>query len=159
MAVFFERYYVDEGILVELQWWPDGHRCQRAVQSLASDPRSARQLWVTAFSCVGTLKPPWSGCGGVVGGKEPRSVALTILGALELSSGWHSDANHVRGVFNVAADGISSWDRDLVLRDLRSVRPDVPRQTQDFKSWGRPGRPSVLRCWSRALAERSYSLA
>ena len=31
------RYYVDDGILVELQWWPDGRRCLRAVQSLASD--------------------------------------------------------------------------------------------------------------------------
>ena len=27
----------DGRILVELQWWPDGRRCQRAVQSLASD--------------------------------------------------------------------------------------------------------------------------
>ena len=32
-----ERYYVDDGILVEVQWWPDGQRCMRAVQSLASD--------------------------------------------------------------------------------------------------------------------------
>ena len=30
------RYYVDDGIFIELQWWPDGRRCQRAVQSLAS---------------------------------------------------------------------------------------------------------------------------
>ena len=34
---FFARYYVDDGILVELQWWPDGRRCLRAVQSLAPD--------------------------------------------------------------------------------------------------------------------------
>ena len=31
------RYYVEDGIIVELQWWPDGCRCQRAVKSLASD--------------------------------------------------------------------------------------------------------------------------
>ena len=31
------RYYVDDGILVGVQWWPDGRRCLRAVQSLASD--------------------------------------------------------------------------------------------------------------------------
>ena len=31
------RYYVDDGILVEVQWWPDGRCCMRAVQSLASD--------------------------------------------------------------------------------------------------------------------------
>ena len=36
-SYFFVRYYVDDGILVQLQWWPDGRRCLRAVQSLASD--------------------------------------------------------------------------------------------------------------------------
>ena len=30
------RCYEDDGILVEVQWWPDGCRCVRAVQSLAS---------------------------------------------------------------------------------------------------------------------------
>ena len=34
---FFVKHYVDDGILVEVQWWPDGLRCMRAVQSLASD--------------------------------------------------------------------------------------------------------------------------
>ena len=34
---FFVRYYVDDGILVEVQWWPDGRHCMRTVQSLASD--------------------------------------------------------------------------------------------------------------------------
>lgn len=32
---FFLRYYVDDSIIVELQWWPDGRRCRRALQSLA----------------------------------------------------------------------------------------------------------------------------
>ena len=32
------RDYVDDGIIIELQWWPDGCRCLRAVLSLASDP-------------------------------------------------------------------------------------------------------------------------
>ena len=31
------RYYVYDGIVVEVLWWPDGRRCMRAVQSLASD--------------------------------------------------------------------------------------------------------------------------
>ena len=31
------RYYVDDGILAEVQWWPNGRRCVRAVQSLTSD--------------------------------------------------------------------------------------------------------------------------
>ena len=34
---FFVLYYVDDGILVEVQWWPDGRRCRRASASLASD--------------------------------------------------------------------------------------------------------------------------
>ena len=34
---FFVRYYVDDGIRVEIQWWPDGRRYMRAVQPLASD--------------------------------------------------------------------------------------------------------------------------
>ena len=34
---YFVRYYVDDGILAELQWWPEGRRCLRAVQSVASD--------------------------------------------------------------------------------------------------------------------------
>ena len=34
---FIVRYYVDNGILVEVQWWPDGRRCMRSVQSLMSD--------------------------------------------------------------------------------------------------------------------------
>ena len=34
---FVVRYYLDDVIPVELQWWPDGRRCLRAVQWLASD--------------------------------------------------------------------------------------------------------------------------
>ena len=34
---FFVLYYVDDGILLEVQWWPDGRRCRRASASLASD--------------------------------------------------------------------------------------------------------------------------
>ena len=33
---FVVRYYVDDGILMELQWWPVDRRCQRAVQLLGS---------------------------------------------------------------------------------------------------------------------------
>ena len=34
---FFVLYYVYDGVLVEVQWWTDGRRCMRAVQSLVSD--------------------------------------------------------------------------------------------------------------------------
>ena len=34
---YFVRYYVDGGILVEAQWWPNGRRCRHASAPLASD--------------------------------------------------------------------------------------------------------------------------
>lgn len=34
---FFVRYYVDDGILVEVRFFADGRRCLHAVRSLASD--------------------------------------------------------------------------------------------------------------------------
>lgn len=38
LAVFsFVRYYVDDGNLVEAQWFRDGRRCMHALQSLSSD--------------------------------------------------------------------------------------------------------------------------
>ena len=36
-SIFFVRHYVDDGILVEVQWFRDGRRCMRALRSLASD--------------------------------------------------------------------------------------------------------------------------
>ena len=36
-SVFFVRYYVDDGVLVEVRFFRDGRRCLRAVQSIASD--------------------------------------------------------------------------------------------------------------------------
>ena len=63
------------------------------------------------------------------GGKEPRSGALMrLLSALELASGWHFDAKHVRGIFNVAADGTSRWDCSSVL--VRAV-PNEPKKYHD----------------------------
>ena len=32
-SCFFVRYYVDDGILAEVQWWPDGRRSMRAARS------------------------------------------------------------------------------------------------------------------------------
>ena len=71
------------------------------------------------------------------GGKEPRSGALMrLLGVLELSSRWHFDAKHVRGIANVAADGISRWDRASILVNLRAVRPELPWQERDLGATG-----------------------
>ena len=44
--------------------------------------------------CRGWLEP-WSG------------ALMRLLGVLEVSSGWHFDALHVRGIHNVVVDGIS----------------------------------------------------
>ena len=39
---------------------------------------------------------------------ESRSGALMrLLGVIEVSSGWHFEATHVRGIHNAAADVIS----------------------------------------------------
>ena len=79
------------------------------------------------------------------GGLEPRSVALMrLLGVLDVSSGGHFDALHVRGIHNVVADGISSWDRDSVLVNLRAIRPDVPWQMRDLGDAGKVLCTSVL---------------
>ena len=70
-VVFFVRYYVVDGILVEVQWWPDGRRFLRAVQPLESDHfrllgvrgasnsplLSASKItsWDTCFEVLGSL--------------------------------------------------------------------------------------------------------
>ena len=90
------------------------------------------------------------------GGKEPRSGALMrLLGALKLSSGWNFDAKHLQEVFNVAADGISPWDRDRVLHNLHFVLPDVQRQAQDLGVDGTALCTSVLASNSFAMQLRS----
>ena len=71
------------------------------------------------------------------GGLEPRFGALTrLLGVLEVSSGWHFEAMHVRGIHNAAADGISRWDRGSVLDNLRAVRPNIPWQVRELGTIG-----------------------
>ena len=79
------------------------------------------------------------------GGRETRSGALMrLLCVLEMSSGWHFDAAHVRSVHNVAADGISCWNRESVLANLRAVRPDVLWQMGDLGAVGKSLCASVL---------------
>ena len=79
------------------------------------------------------------------GGNELRSGALMRLASvLELPSGWHFDAKHAWGIFNVAADGISRWDCSSVLLGLGSVRPDIPWQARDLGDVGTCLYTSVL---------------
>ena len=54
---FFVLDYVDDGILVEVQWRPDGRRCRHASASLASDhyllaPHKI-SLWDTPLCVLG----------------------------------------------------------------------------------------------------------
>ena len=44
-------YYVDNGILVDGQWWPGVHRCMRAMQALAS-------VHVRLLGVRGSFDPP-----------------------------------------------------------------------------------------------------
>ena len=67
------------------------------------------------------------------GGLIPRPGSLMrLLGVLEVSSGWHFEATHVRGIHNAAADGISRWDRGSVLGNLRAVCPNIPWQVREL---------------------------
>ena len=71
------------------------------------------------------------------GGLEPRSGALMrLLGVLEVSSGWHFEATHVRGIHNATADGISRWDRGSVLDNWRAVRPNILLQVWELGTIG-----------------------
>ena len=73
--------------------------------------------------CEDTTRTPCIGCGG----RDPHSGALMrLLGTLEVSSGWHFEATHVRAIHNVAAHGISCWDHGFVLHNLRVVRHNIP---------------------------------
>ena len=79
------------------------------------------------------------------GAKEPRSGALMrLLGVIEVSSTWHFDAEHVPGVFNSVADGISRWEPDDVFDKLCSVAPNIAWQVVDLGSEGRAMCSAVL---------------
>ena len=69
---------------------------------------------------------------------------MRLLGVLEVSSGWHFDALHVRGIHDGVADGILRWDRDSVLVNLRAVHPDVPWQMRGLGDAGKVLCTSVL---------------
>ena len=78
---------------------------------------------------------------------------MRLLGALELSSGWYSyfDVKHVRGILNVAADGISRWDCAAILLHVRSVRPDVCTSVLASGSCKAPLRPRLKALIRRIL--------
>ena len=71
------------------------------------------------------------------GGLKPRSGAIMrLLGVLEVSSGWHFEATHVRGIHNAAADGISCWGCGSVLDNSGAVRPNIPWQGRELGTIG-----------------------
>ena len=82
-SLFF-LYNVDDGILVEVQWSPDGRRCRRASASLASDHyrrfgvRSLRDLTLLAPHKI-SLWDTWL----CVLGWDIDTVAMTISVPLE----------------------------------------------------------------------------
>ena len=52
-------------------------------------------------------------CVSVRGAPFDDSTLMRLLGASELPPGWHFDAKRVRGLFNVAADGVLRWGSRL----------------------------------------------
>ena len=75
----FLKYYVEDGIFVEVQWGPDGRRCRRASVRMASDyfrlfggrrPRDPTLVFPNKIS-------PWDTVLCVVGW-DIDTVALTI---------------------------------------------------------------------------------
>ena len=49
----------------------------------------------------------------------------SLLGCLEVGSGWCFDALHVAGVENIIADGITRWEPEDIDGNLHAFRPDV----------------------------------
>ena len=90
------------------------------------------------------------------GGKEPRSGALMrLLGVLELSSGWHFDAN-MYGVFLTLPLTVSHAGIALPSSLICTLFDRMFRGRS--KIWGPRAYPYVLRCWPRTHATRHCGL-
>ena len=88
---YFIRFYVDDGILVEVEWFPRGERCKRASESCASDhfrllgergPDDPPPLVPTQTFVVWATKL-------VVLGWEIDTVAMTIAAPAEKLADMH----------------------------------------------------------------------
>ena len=55
---------------------------------------------------------------------------MRMMGCLDMRSGWCFRANHVTGVVNTLAGGISRGDRDSISAKLTAFRPDVNWQEE-----------------------------
>ena len=63
----------------------------------------------------------------------------------------------MRGIHKGVADGISRWDRDSVLVNLRAARPDVPWQMRDLGDAGNFGVGlELMRVAVAPSSERTY---
>lgn len=86
------------------------------------------------------------------GGKEPRSGPLMRMnGVLEIVSSWNFKAQHLPGLFNGVADGISRWAPSRTSAHLSAVRPDIRWHMQDL---GTEEGVCVHTCWPRANPKR-----
>ena len=94
------------------------------------------------------------------GGSRNRraALAMTLLGGLEITSGWSHDAKLIPGVQNVVAEGISRWPKEKIARNLQTLvqgewreqtigkrgceifvtilQPDFPTEYMDGIVWG-----------------------
>ena len=85
------------------------------------------------------------------GGKELRSGAfIRLMGAIELSGGWHFDSLRVPGVLDDVPDGISRWNPGDICRSFTAFRPSIDWQERDLGVEGRELCTSALATISSA---------
>ena len=72
------------------------------------------------------------------GGKELRSGAfMRLMGAIELSGGWHFDSLLVPGVLDDVPDDISRWNPGDICRSFTALRPSIDWQERNLGVEGR----------------------
>ena len=79
-------------------------------------------------------------CGGSC--DKRASLAMRLLSRLEITSGWSHAPKHIPGVKNVIADGISTWPKNEIASNLRSLVTEEWKE-QDI---GDSGRVFFIQC-------------
>ena len=70
---------------------------------------------------------------------QRTSLLMRMLGRLELAGGWNHHANHIPGVQNTLADGISRWPREMLADKVRELTHFSDWREQSIGPWGSGG--------------------
>ena len=62
---------------------------------------------------------------------------MRLMGAIELSGGWHFDSLRVPGVLDDVPDGISRWNPGDICRSFTALGPSIDWQERDLGGEGR----------------------